>query len=88
MESSTKTIAKRARVGPRTEIVSTMENILEVSIFWKFLVISEIVSENISGLRLELLKRKKYGRNFKVLFGTSRYQDLSVFKHFENSETA
>ena len=32
MESNTKTVAKRARVGPRTQIVLTMENMFLIRI--------------------------------------------------------
>ena len=57
MESNTKTIAKRARVGPRTPVVLTME-----MLFWmmfvsnKCLGITIIVLDNALKLWIELIK--------------------------------
>ena len=56
MESNTETVAKRARVGPRTWIVLTMK--MSVSIMFaskKCLVITIIVLDMRSKLRLELI---------------------------------
>ena len=56
MESNTKTIAKRARVGPRTQIVSTMETIILIKISSKSHRGSDmIVLDNVSKIWTELI---------------------------------
>ena len=57
MESNTKTIAKRARVEPRTQMHMTMKMLFEILLEAnKRLGISEIVLDNVSRLWIELIK--------------------------------
>ena len=42
MESNTKTIAKRARVGPRTQVVLTMKSCFRICLLEKCLGITEL----------------------------------------------
>ena len=57
MESNTKTVAKRARVGPRTQVHMTMKKL-----FWRrisstsVLGVSIIVLDNVLKIWIELIK--------------------------------
>ena len=56
MESNTKTIAKRARVGPRTQVVSTMEIMFWADIPSTSCLGSPIIVDIILKIRIELIK--------------------------------
>ena len=57
MESNTKTIAKQARVGPRTQIVLTMRKLfLMIFASNKCVLISEIVLDTLLKPWIELIK--------------------------------
>ena len=57
MESNTKTIAKRARVGPRTQIVLTMKMLFSVRISSISVRGSDmIVLDNVLKIWIELIK--------------------------------
>ena len=71
----TKTIAKRARVGPRTQMHVTMEKLFGIiCVSEKCSGISEIVLDNILKLRIELIKSRNDNARKKVL------SDANFFK--------
>ena len=59
MENNTAAVAKRARVGPRTQIVLTMEKLFSNMLSSKkCLLITIIVFDNVLKLWLELIKER------------------------------
>ena len=57
MESNTKTIAKRARVGPRTPVVLTMKKLFWMGISSISARLSDmIISDNVLKIWMELIK--------------------------------
>ena len=57
MESNTKTIAKRARVEPRTQVHVTMKILFRMAISSDSVRLSEmIILDNVSKLWIELIK--------------------------------
>ena len=57
MESNTKTIAKRARVDPRTQVHMTMGKLFCIMFVWnECWVISIIILDNVLKLWIELIK--------------------------------
>ena len=60
MESNTKTVAQQARVGPRTQILSTMKNLFLIRIYSTSCPVSAIILlDNVLKIRIELMKSPK-----------------------------
>ena len=66
MESNTETVAKRARMGPRTHVVSTMKKLFWIEISSTSVRLSDmIVWDHVLKIRMELIKCRDscYGKS-------------------------
>ena len=92
MESNTKTIAKRARVEPRTQVHMTRKMLFQIMfVSNKCLGITIIVLDNILKLWIELIKSRN-GNATEKFYGLWTFQKLiflvkisEVSKFFENN---
>ena len=79
MESNTKTIAKRARVGPRTPVVSTMKKLFEI-VFTpkKCLLIKISILDTLLKFWIELIKQRNdnAGEKFYLVQAFSKVRNL------------
>ena len=87
MESNTKTVAKRARVEPRTQMHVTMELLFQIMfVSKKCLLITIIVLDNILNLCIELRKERN-DNAMKKFYRLRRFQKVDIFgQNFENFE--